>query len=973
MSPNPCLIVLKRHLSNLKIFSGVLAVGLGATALAAAQPTLSSITPTSGSTAGGTSVTLTGTGFVAGASVSFGGSAATNVVVVSSTSITAKTPAHAAGTVGVTVTNPDGTSATLSNSVVQPVTNPGFESGSLHWVFNASGSFAISPNSPHSGTQSAMLTAPVGTHPALFATDASGNRYFPVNAGDTINFGGWARRTSSGDGLGRWKIAVYDGNKANPVYPTPSPSNVTTSTWTQQTGTYVVPTGKAFMTFYCELFSSTVTASIGCDDAILKRTTTGGFTYVSQATLTSISVSPANASLAAGSTLQYTATGHYSDGSTASINNASWSSSNTAAATINSSSGLATGVAAGSTTIKATVGSVTGSAPLTVTASSGSFAVSPRLAPVTFLTSVAFTAKTSATVSWYVDGVLGGNSTVGTISTAGVYKPPQATGTHQVKAAASGGATGTAQVVVSNYPGMYTYHNDKSRQGANTQELLLNPSNVRTSTFGRVFKYSVDGWLHAQPLYVANVKMVDGKVHNVLYVATEHDSVYAFDADAKTATPIWKRSFINPPSIIPVPSGDVGTQEQQPEFGITATPVIDPTPTGTNGTGTIYVLARTKENGSYFFRLHALDWSTGLEKFGGPVVVTATVSGNGTGNDGAGHIVFNPLWQNARSALLFSHGNVYFAMASIEDLHPYHGWVFAYNGQNLSRVGVWNSSPNGSQDGIWNSGGGIATDPADILGNVFVVTGNGSLNTSSLTSGSFSNTFFKLSSTLAPLDFYTPNVPVTETLLNNNDWDMTSGGLMLLPQQSSSHPRVMLGGGKEGTLYLVDRDNLGKYNTSSDQAVEKIIGVLPQSQGCCDKGLWSTPTYWNGPSPIGPRVYLCGRIDVVKVFSVSNGLLSKTPVQAGTVNMRGPTMAVSSSGTSNGILWAVQFDNQSSGGPAILRAWDANNINSELYDSGQNATRDQAGPAVKFAVPTVANGRVYFDAKTEVDVYGPLP
>ena len=968
MSPNPCLIVLKRHLSNLKIFSGVLAVGLGATALAAAQPTLSSITPTSGSTAGGTSVTLTGTGFVAGASVSFGGSAATSVVVVSSTSITAKTPAHAAGTVGVTVTNPDGTSATLSNSVVQPLTNPGFESGSLHWVFNASGSFAISTSSPHSGTQSALLNAPAGTHPALFATDASGNRYFPVNPGDTINFGGWARRIS-GDGLGRWKIAVYDSNKANPVYPTPSPSNVTTSTWTQQTGTYVVATGKAFLTFYCELFSSTVTASIACDDAILKRTTTGGFTYVSQATLTSISVSPANASLAAGSTLQYTATGHYSDGSTASINNASWSSDNTAAATINSSSGLATGVAAGSANIRATVGTVTGSTPLTVTASSGSFAVSPRLAPVTFLTTVAFTAKTSATVSWYVDGVLGGNSTVGMISTAGVYQPPQATGTHQVKAVASGGATGTAQVVVSNYPGMYTYHNNISRQGANTQELLLNPSNVRTSTFGKVFKYSVDPeWLHAQPLYVANVKMVDGKIHNVLYVATESDSVYAFDADAKTATPIWKRSFINPTAgITAVPALDTGeTQEQQPLFGITATPVIDPTPTGTNGTGTIYVLARTKENGSYFFRLHALDWSTGAEKFGGPVVVTATVPGTGQGNVN-GQITFNPLLQNARSALLLSQGMVYFAMASIEDIQPYHGWVFAYNAQNLARVGVWNSSPNGWQVGIWNSGGGAA---ADSVGNVFLVVGNGDSN---ISHKSYSNSFVKLSPTLSLLDYFMANHPVDELTLNSNDWDMTSGGPMLFETTSATHPSVMLSGGKQGSLYLVDRNNMGKFNSTSDQVVQELAGILPQSQGCCDRGLWSTPTYWNGPN--GPRIYLCGRLDVMKVFSVSNGLLSTSPVQTGTLSMTGPTLAVTSNGTSNGIVWAVQFDKQSWNppGPAVLRAWDANNINSELYDSGQNATRDQAGPAVKFSVPTVANGRVYFNAQKEVDVYGPLP
>jgi len=203
--------------------------------------------------------------------------------------------------------------------------------------------------------------------------------------------------------------------------------------------------------------------------------------------------------------------------------------------------------------------------------------------------------------------------------------------------------------------------------------------------------------------------------------------------------------------------------------------------------------------------------------------------------------------------------------------------------------------------------------------------------------------------------------------LNVNDWDLTSGAVMLLPDQPSSHPHVMLGGGKQGTLYLIDRDSLGKFNSTTDPAVQELVGVISVSASCCDRGLWSTPTYWNN------KIYVCGRIDVVKVFSLSGGLLSTSPIQTGTVNMRGPTLTISSNGANNGILWAVQFDAQSSSGPTILHAFDANNITKELYNSTQAGTRDAAGTAIKFAVPTVANGRVYIDAQTEVDVYGLLP
>ena len=927
-------------------------------AWAAAAPTISAISPNSGSTAGGTAITITGSGFAAGATVSIGGASATNVVVSSSGVITASTPAHAAGTVPVTVANADGQSATLSSSTFQLLGNPGFESGSTRWLFNGSGTFSTQtiPTSAHSGSNYAELTSPVGKQPVLFGTNSVGGVYFPVTPGDVITFGGWAYRVS-GDGYARWVLAAVDINQLNSTYVGSNPANVTTASWIRQVSSYTVPSGKAYIRFYSEIYANTVTADARFDDAILQRTTVGGFNYISSSpTLTSISVSPQNAALVIGANQQYSATGHYSDGTTKDLTTtAAWSSSSTAVATV-TSGGLAKAVAAGSTTIKAVSNSVSGSSSLNVTSSGAGVTITPRATTVTFKTKQQFTASTAS--NWYVDGLLGGNATVGMISSTGLYQPPSTVGSHQIRAISQADASqsGTATVIVTNFAGMFTYHYDNTRRGANTQEIALTPSNVNSSQFGKLFSIKVDGWLHAQPLYVQNVN-IGGVFHNVVYIATEHDSVYAFDADHKQTTPYWKTSFINATAgITPVPTLDTGAGDvAQPEFGIMSTPAIDP------GTGTIYVVARTKENGSYFVRLHALDITTGKEKFGGPVALVVSVPGNGSGNDGAGHVPFDALHQNIRPAVLLSNGIVYIASASVDDIGPYHGWVFAYDASDLALRGVWNSSPNGADGGIWHSGGGPA---ADSTGAVYVLTGNGTFNPST---GGYGHSFIKLSLGLDGLtldDYFTPKNVST---LNVNDWDLTSGAVMLLPDQPSSHPHVMLGGGKQGTLYLIDRDSLGKFNSTTDPAVQELVGVISVSASCCDRGLWSTPTYWNN------KIYVCGRIDVVKVFSLSGGLLSTSPIQTGTVNMRGPTLTISSNGANNGILWAVQFDAQSSSGPTILHAFDANNITKELYNSTQAGTRDAAGTAIKFAVPTVANGRVYIDAQTEVDVYGLLP
>jgi hypothetical protein len=501
---------------------------------------------------------------------------------------------------------------------------------------------------------------------------------------------------------------------------------------------------------------------------------------------------------------------------------------------------------------------------------------------------------------------------------------------------------------------MLTYHNDNLRTGQNPQETVLTTENVNSSKFGKAFSYGVDGAIYAQPLYVQNLQMPVHGVRNVVYVVTEHDSVYAFDADQKAPGTLWHVDFVEPGSnATPVPCADesqacdfLGT-----EIGITSTPAID------LDSETLYVCAFTKEGGSYAYRLHALDLATGLEKFGGSILIQGSVPGTGDGSDGV-DVAFNPHNHLQRSALLLANGVVYVAFASFADAHPYHGWLFGYQAHGLKRQTVLNLTPNGAGAGIWQSGAGPASDST---GNIYFVTGNGTFD-ADLGGQAFGDSFVKFTpgaSSPTVVDFFTP---FNQADMDAVDHDLGAGGPLLLPDQGGSHPHLMLAGGKEGTLYVVDRDNMGHFHAGDNsqivQSLEQIIGEF-----------FSTPAFWEN------KVYIAGVADSLKVFNLNDGLLSTAPAShsANVFGFPGATPSVSANGSQEGIVWVLENAAFRVQQPAILHAYDANDVSHELYNSRQAGTRDTLPIGVGFGVPTVANGKVYVGTLSELAVFGLLP
>jgi len=668
--------------------------------------------------------------------------------------------------------------------------------------------------------------------------------------------------------------------------------------------------------------------------------------------LTAISVTPVNPLIAVGAHQQFTATGTYSDGSHQDLTgSAAWTSSIPSVATINTS-GLATGIAAGSATIQAAVGSINGSTALTVTAG---FSISPRATVVTFTQTQQFNATSGfGTVSWSVDGTVGGSPASGTITTNGLYTPPSSTGTHVVTATTNQQQSANATVYVSNYAGTFTYHNDNFRTGQNNSETVLTLANTNQSQFGKLFSYPLDGIPFASPLYVASVNIPGKGFHNVVYVATEHDSVYAFDADGLSNTPLWQVTFLRS-GVTTVPCGDTGECGDIPtEIGITGTPVID------QASGTLYVVAKTKENGNYVQRLHALDITSGAEKFAGPVVLAASVTGNGSGSSG-GVVPFDPLHENQRPGLLLNNGVVYMAFGSHGDVSPWHGWVLGYNATTLQQVLAYNATPNGSGGGIWQSGGGLATDTA---GNIYFTTSNGDFD---VNSGGidYGDTIEKLSPGGTVVDYFTPHDQLN---MDVNNLDLGAAGpVLLVDQPSGPYPHLLVNAGKNGTIYVINRDNMGHYNPNNDnQIVQTLVGVLSNFN-------FSVPVYFGG------YVYFGSSKDAVKAFQLTNGLLSASPTSQTPeiYPVRGASFAISSNGGANGMLWAIQNNGVSgdndTGAPGVLFAYDATNLSNELYNSAQAGSRDTLDYAVKFMVPLVANGKVFVAGQTQLTAFGLLP
>ncbi len=594
-------------------------------------------------------------------------------------------------------------------------------------------------------------------------------------------------------------------------------------------------------------------------------------------------------------------------------------------------------------------------------------AISPRQVSLTAAQTAQYQATISGVsntnVNWAVDGIAGGNGTVGTISTSGLYTPVATAGRHSVTATSIANPTQSASVpvFVTSSSGVLTSHNDNERTGQNLSETVLTTSNVNSSQFGKLFSYALDGYVYAQPLYVEGVSIPSQGRHNVVFVATEHDSVYALDADGPTPNVLWHTTFIDPAnSITTVPSTDITGGDLIPEIGITGTPVIDPS------NNAFYVVVATKELVSgayqYFQRLHALNMTTGADMAGSPIVIAASVPGKGSGQSG-GKVAFNTLLENQRPALLLLNSVIYVAWGSHNDQLPYHGWVIGYNEASLQMTTVFNATPNAAAGGIWQGGAGPA---ADGNGNIFVATSNGTFD-ANLGGIDYGDSFLRLSTTsgaLALADYFSP---YNQGIMSTENLDLGSGGALVLPDQPGPVTHLLVGGGKTATIYLIDRDSMGGYGPGSDSIVQELEDVL--NEPAPQVGIRGLPAYWNG------HVYTAGVADAVKAFELSNGLLSTFPFSKSPTNnfYPGGTPSVSSNSSSSGLLWVLQTDGFTKGTPAILHVYDANNVANELYNSNMDPSRDAAGPAVKFAVPTVVNGKAYVGAQSQLDVYGLLP
>jgi hypothetical protein len=520
-----------------------------------------------------------------------------------------------------------------------------------------------------------------------------------------------------------------------------------------------------------------------------------------------------------------------------------------------------------------------------------------------------------------------------------------------------------------------THQYDNFRTGQNTNETSLTPSNVNVNQFGKLFSLPTDGQVYAQPLYVLGVAIAGKGTHNVLIVATENDSVYAFDADV-SASPLWQVSLVD--AAHGATSGEtalntsatIGCTDLQPSIGITSTPVID------SSSGTIYVEAKSVNGPNYFHRLHALDIATGNEKPPGPMQIKATVSGTGDGSTN-GQLVFDSnnlaLHQMNRPGLLLMNGTIFLAFASHCDFFPYHGWLFAYDAATFTQKGVFVTTPNGGLGGFWMSGAGLA---GDANGNIYAATGNGTFSQGSPLELGDSIVKLNFNGTLSLADYFTP---FDQSSLNGGDTDLGSGGVLLLPDQPGSHPHLLLEAGKEGRIYLIDRDRLTANPSNPSQEEPFCSGcnndpqIVQESGGGQVGGMWSMPAYWNN------MTYWWGSGDVLKSIPLSNGVLDYAHMNSaiGSYGFPGATPSISANGTSNGIVWSIdssQYGSPGPGpGPAVLHAHDATNVSRELWNSTQAANnRDRAGNAVKFTVPRVARGKVYIGTSTEVDVYGLL-
>jgi hypothetical protein len=578
-------------------------------------------------------------------------------------------------------------------------------------------------------------------------------------------------------------------------------------------------------------------------------------------------------------------------------------------------------------------------------------------------------------VTWSVDGVTSGNATVGQMSASGLYTAGTGAGLHTILAtsAANPTLTASAVVAVTDLPGVYTFHNDVARDGTNTKEYALTTSNVNTTSFGKRAACTVDGAIYGQPLWVANLT-VGGAKHNVVFVATEHDGLFAFDSDASPCLKLWSVNLIDtshggtagettvPYTLVGNPDGDI-----QPEIGVTSTPVIDPT------TNIMYVVSKSINSAqtTFYQRLHAIDLATGNEKTGSPVTITGTFPGTGSGGSS---VAFDPHQENQRASLAFANGTVYIAWAAHEDKSPWYGWImgYQYNGTSFTQRSILNVSPNTQQAGIWMGGSAPAVDSS---GNLYLITGNGNFDATSTAApnNDYGDTLLQLTPNLGVSQWFTPSDQLND---EQQDLDFGAGGATLLADLPAGNTVVhaLICGGKDKELYVINRDLLGGFGDTA--AVQKIdFGNL----------IFATAALWNN------KLYLSGLHGPLRAYQLntSTAQFSLAASAAHLYGLPGSSPSVSSSSaTQNGIVWSLDNGSFCTGdaktcGPTVLYANDAANIATELWNSSL-VTTDAAGYAVKFTVPTVANGKVFVgtrgnniggaDSSTtvpgELDIYG---
>jgi hypothetical protein len=488
-----------------------------------------------------------------------------------------------------------------------------------------------------------------------------------------------------------------------------------------------------------------------------------------------------------------------------------------------------------------------------------------------------------------------------------------------------------------------TYHNDNGRTGQYPVETVLTPAGISATTFGKKFAQPVDGYVYAQPLFFPGLT-IGGQTHDVVFVVTENDSVYAFDAN--TAGPVlWHTNVGMALSCMDL--NDCG--DLVPGAGITGTPVIDP------GTRTMYLVALRKDSAGVHHGLHAIDLTTGAEKFGGPVEVSPTAAGTGA-NSMNGTVQFDPGTHYQRCALLLAGGVVYVGIGSnAESNSDNHGWIVGYGAGDLKPTMTFCASPDDNWASLWQSGGGLSSDQA---GFVYAETANGTFDVN--TGGSdYGDSAIKLDSTGKVTDYFTP---FNQADLSSADIDFGSANPVILPDQTGPVAHELLATGKPGILYLIDRDDMGHFQSGSDSQIVQSVPAFPNTS-LVTAGIFMSPAIWNG------SVYVSGIDGSVQAFTLSAGRLSTAPKSQTSAKFSWPgaTVSVSSSGATAGIVWVLD------GNGGVLYAYDATNLASELYDTNQaSGGRDTPGQPVKFAVPTVANGHVYVGTQTELDVYGLL-